>query len=371
MPPGREPGREARICGLRATLACFGLDPMEHPSTQRLRIAIDAAPSVSALLRVPDDAWAGYVFAHGAGAGMAHGFMASFADGLAERGIATLRYQFPYMEQGSKRPDVPKVAHAAVRAAVAEAAQRLPGLPLFAGGKSFGGRMTSQAQALAPLPGVRGLVFVGFPLHPAGKPADDARRAPVRDRMPDAVPAGHARRTGGAGAAAAARAAPRRRAGDAGAVRRRRPFVPRPRPQRPHRRADAGRDARRDGRLGARAQPLAARQRQAGDLRRCWTTAPAPARSRALQPCNVAQTRDLVGTLAAAGPSALDFAARSQPTPKKRQPLWRGGQALQPCQVAASNMSPCRCMPRRPTPEIWRRWSAGTGTPCHCSSGKA
>ena len=99
--------------------------------------------------------------------------MAGLANGLAERGIATLRYQFPYMEQGSKRPDVPKVAHAAVRAAVAEATRRLPGLPLFAGGKSFGGRMTSQAQALLPLPGVRGLVFVGFPLHPAGRPSDE------------------------------------------------------------------------------------------------------------------------------------------------------------------------------------------------------
>ncbi len=147
---------------------------MEHPSTQALRIAIGdgAASSVSALLRVPADAWAGYVFAHGAGAGMQHAFMAGFAGGLAERGIATLRYQFPYMEQGSKRPDSPPVAHAAVRAAVAEAAGRLPGLPLFAGGKSFGGRMTSQAQALSPLPGVLGLLFVGFPLHPAGKPAD-------------------------------------------------------------------------------------------------------------------------------------------------------------------------------------------------------
>jgi predicted alpha/beta-hydrolase family hydrolase len=146
---------------------------MEHPSTQALRLAIDAETSVSALLRVPANARAGYVFAHGAGAGMAHAFMAGFANGLAERGIATLRYQFPYMEQGSKRPDVPRVAHAAVRAAVAEAARQWPGLPLFAGGKSFGGRMTSQAQALAPLPGVCGLVFVGFPLHPAGKPSDE------------------------------------------------------------------------------------------------------------------------------------------------------------------------------------------------------
>jgi uncharacterized protein len=149
---------------------------MEHPLTQSLRIAIDGSASVSALLRVPADAWAGYVFAHGAGAGMAHAFMAAFANGLAERGIASLRYQFPYMEQGSKRPDAPSVAHAAVRAAFAEAALRLAGLPLFAGGKSFGGRMTSQAQAAAPLPGLQGLVFVGFPLHPAGKPSDERAR---------------------------------------------------------------------------------------------------------------------------------------------------------------------------------------------------
>jgi uncharacterized protein len=146
---------------------------MELASVQHLIVEIAGASSVSALLNVPADAWAGYVFAHGAGAGMAHSFMTNFADGLAARGIATLRYQFPYMEQGSKRPDTPKVAHATVRAAVAQAAQCLPGLPLFAGGKSFGGRMTSQAQALSPLPGVRGLVFVGFPLHPAGKPADE------------------------------------------------------------------------------------------------------------------------------------------------------------------------------------------------------
>jgi len=146
---------------------------MEHPSTRPLRITIDPTTSVSALLRAPADSWAGYVFAHGAGAGMGHAFMAAFAEGLAERGVATLRYQFPYMEQGSKRPDVPKVAHATVRAAVAEAARQLAGLPLFAGGKSFGGRMTSQARALQPLPGVRGLVFVGFPLHAAGKPSDE------------------------------------------------------------------------------------------------------------------------------------------------------------------------------------------------------
>jgi predicted alpha/beta-hydrolase family hydrolase len=146
---------------------------MEPAPVERLCIDIDAASSVSALLCDPADASAGFVFAHGAGAGMTHEFMIRFANGLAERGMATLRYQFPFMEQGSKRPDVPKVAHAAVRAAVAEAARRWPRLPLFAGGKSFGGRMTSQAHALSPLTGVRGLVFVGFPLHPAGKPADD------------------------------------------------------------------------------------------------------------------------------------------------------------------------------------------------------
>lgn len=129
--------------------------------------------SVSALLLAPTDARACYVLAHGAGAGMTHPFMGATAHGLAMRGIATLRYQFPYMERGSRRPDTPRVAHGAVRAAVVEAAHRLPGLPLFAGGKSFGGRMTSQAQAAAPLPGVRGLVFLGFPLHPAGKPSEE------------------------------------------------------------------------------------------------------------------------------------------------------------------------------------------------------
>jgi predicted alpha/beta-hydrolase family hydrolase len=144
---------------------------MPDTTTTPLRIELDADNSVSALLTTPARPNTGYVFAHGAGAGMNHRFMEDVAQGLAERGIATLRYQFPYMEKGSKRPDTPRVAHAAVRAAVDEAARRWPGLPLFAGGKSFGGRMTSQAQAAAPLPGVRGLVFFGFPLHPAGKPA--------------------------------------------------------------------------------------------------------------------------------------------------------------------------------------------------------
>src|SRR5436305_5630532 len=136
-------------------------------------ITIDVGPDtrVSAFLLVPPHPSACFVFAHGAGAGMAHPFMAAAAAGLAERGIASLRYQFPYMEKGGKRVDPPKVAHAAVRAAVAEGRRQLPGLPLIAGGKSFGGRMTSQAQAAAPLDGVVGLAFLGFPLHPPKRPS--------------------------------------------------------------------------------------------------------------------------------------------------------------------------------------------------------
>ena len=142
-------------------------------SPQPVTIAIDDAQRVSGLLQAPPEARACYIMAHGAGAGMTHPFMAATANELAERGIATLRYQFPYMEQGSKRPDTPKLAQATVRAAVAEASRLLPELALFAGGKSFGGRMTSQAQAASPLSGVRGLVFLGFPLHPAGRPSDE------------------------------------------------------------------------------------------------------------------------------------------------------------------------------------------------------
>ena len=142
-----------------------------HPTS--LTIPLPGGGVTSGLLEVPAAKAACYVFAHGAGAGMDHAFMNAVARGLAERGIATLRFQFPYMEQGSKRPDPPAVAQAAVRAAVHEAAARLPGVPLFAGGKSYGGRMTSQAQAAEPLPGVRGLAFVGFPLHPTGKPSTE------------------------------------------------------------------------------------------------------------------------------------------------------------------------------------------------------
>jgi hypothetical protein len=126
--------------------------------------------SVSALLLRPPNAKVLYLFAHGAGVGMNHKAMEANAQGLGERGIATLRYQFLYMEKGGKRPDPPRLAHAVVRAAAAEAAKLAPDVPVFAGGRSFGGRMTSQAQAEQPLPNVRGLAFLGFPLHPAGKP---------------------------------------------------------------------------------------------------------------------------------------------------------------------------------------------------------
>lgn len=148
-----------------------------------LRIPI-GDESVSALLTRPEDAKALYLFAHGAGAGMTHKSMASNAEGLAERGIATLRYQFPYMEKGSKRPDPPRIAHAAVRAAAAEAVKLAPGVSLFAGGRSFGGRMTSQTQANSPLPGVRGLAFLGFPLHPAGKPGIERAEHLSRVQVP-------------------------------------------------------------------------------------------------------------------------------------------------------------------------------------------
>jgi predicted alpha/beta-hydrolase family hydrolase len=141
-----------------------------------LTIDVGASRRVSGLLLAPADSRACYVLAHGAGAGMRHSFLSTLSHALAARGIATLRYQFPYMENGSMRPDSPAIAHATVRAAVAEAARRFPAMPLVAGGKSFGGRMASQAQALEPLPSVRGIAFVGFPLHPAGKPSDERAR---------------------------------------------------------------------------------------------------------------------------------------------------------------------------------------------------
>jgi len=153
-------------------------------TAESVTIDLENGQRVSGLLSVPAGARACYVLAHGAGAGMAHPFMAQVSAGLAERGIATLRYQFPYMERRAKRPDPPALAHATVRAAVAEAARRLPDFALVAGGKSFGGRMTSQAQSSAALPRVRGLAFLGFPLHPAGKPSDERARHLFDVRVP-------------------------------------------------------------------------------------------------------------------------------------------------------------------------------------------
>jgi predicted alpha/beta-hydrolase family hydrolase len=141
-------------------------------SDQPVEITVDDARRVSGLLEMPERAWACLVLAHGAGAGMRHPFLAAVTTDLAAQGIATLRYQFPYMERRSRRPDSPDTCHATVRAAVIEAAALAPAMPLFAGGKSFGGRMTSQAQSVDPLPGVHGLVFLGFPLHPPGQPSE-------------------------------------------------------------------------------------------------------------------------------------------------------------------------------------------------------
>ncbi len=157
---------------------------MTRAEAKSMTIAVDATTRVSALFSQGAKNEALFVFAPGAGAGITHSFMEEVAIGLAERDIASLRYQFPYMERGSARPDLPPVCHATVRAAVQEATRLLPGVPLFAGGKSFGGRMTSQAQASSPLPEVKGLIFLGFPLHLAKKPAE-TRAAHLADvRIP-------------------------------------------------------------------------------------------------------------------------------------------------------------------------------------------
>ena len=145
---------------------------MSSPEAKPVTIEVNATTRVSGLLSSAPESKACFVVAPGAGAGMLHPFMAKLATDLAGRGIATLRYQFPYMERNGRRPDPPALCHAAVRAAVDAARAALPALPLFAGGKSFGGRMTSQAQAASPLPEVRGLAFLGFPLHPPKQPSD-------------------------------------------------------------------------------------------------------------------------------------------------------------------------------------------------------
>lgn len=143
--------------------------PKDAPGA--LRLDLGEGASVAALVDTAARPQAACVLAHGAGAGMHHAFMAAAAAGLAARGVHVLRYQFPFMERGGRRPDPPALAQATVRAAVGLAARRWPGLPLVAGGKSFGARMTSQAHAAAPLAGVAGLLFLGFPLHPAGRPS--------------------------------------------------------------------------------------------------------------------------------------------------------------------------------------------------------
>lgn len=149
-----------------------------------ISIRIDTATSVSALWDKPREAKTALVLAHGAGAGMTHRHMAATAEGLAARGVAVLRFNFPYMEKGSKRPDSPAIAQAAIRAAIAQGKKLAGDLPLFAGGRSFGGRMTSQAQVAEPLPNVRGLVFFAWPLHPAGKPGTDRAEHLSKVKLP-------------------------------------------------------------------------------------------------------------------------------------------------------------------------------------------
>jgi predicted alpha/beta-hydrolase family hydrolase len=157
---------------------------MTPTKTQALDIEVGAGTRVSGILMTPLESKACFVVAHGAGAGMLHPFMEKLANDLAARRIATLRYQFPYMEKLSRRPDPPALCHATVRAAVQGARTLLPSLPLFAGGKSFGGRMTSQAQAAIPLADVRGLIFLGFPLHPPKQPSDARAEHLSKVRVP-------------------------------------------------------------------------------------------------------------------------------------------------------------------------------------------
>ena len=142
------------------------------PSAEERALSVTVrSGTVSAVLVTPTDPWALYVLAHGAGAGMRHEFLERTAADLAGAGVATFRFQFPYMEEGKHRPDAPAELLATVRAAVRAASSELPALPVFAGGKSMGGRMTSQAQAAEPIPGVRGVVFLGFPLHAPKRPS--------------------------------------------------------------------------------------------------------------------------------------------------------------------------------------------------------
>src|SRR5665213_2320835 len=140
------------------------------PTSMPLSITVTAGTTVSAIAMTPDDATCCLAFAPGAGGGINHAYTVAVCEGLAVRGMATVRYQFPSIENGSRRPDQPKLCHKTIQAAVAAAHELTPALALFAGGKSFGGRMTSQIQAIEPLPHVRGLCFFGFPLHPPKRP---------------------------------------------------------------------------------------------------------------------------------------------------------------------------------------------------------
>src|SRR5260370_20001510 len=155
---------------------------------EQLRFGVEGGGEVSALLCRPANARWLLVLGHGAGAGMSHPFMEKLAAELAGVGVATFRYQFPYMEQRRRIPDQPTVLTATVATAARRAAEGAPGLPLLAGGKSMGGRMTSQAAAPHPLDGAPGLVFFGFPLHPPKKPGpkrrDHLTRVTVRLRFP-------------------------------------------------------------------------------------------------------------------------------------------------------------------------------------------
>lgn len=157
---------------------------MAQTNTQALNIEVGDGTRVSGILMTPLEPKACFVLGHGAGAGMLHSFMENLANDLAARRVATLRYQFPYMERLSRRPDPPALCHATVRAAVRAAGVLLPALPLLAGGKSFGGRMTSQAQAAIPLAEVRGLIFLGFPLHPPKQPSDTRAEHLSKIRIP-------------------------------------------------------------------------------------------------------------------------------------------------------------------------------------------
>jgi hypothetical protein len=157
---------------------------VNSPEAKPVHIDVDAKTRVSGQLIAPEGSKACFVVAHSAGGGMQHPFMVNLAHDLAAHGIATLRYQFPYMEKHGRRPDPPSLCRSTVRAAVDCARGLLPALPLFAGGKSFGGRMTSQAQAADPLPDVRGLAFLGFPLHPPRQPSDSRAAHLLKIQIP-------------------------------------------------------------------------------------------------------------------------------------------------------------------------------------------